>query len=525
MTVIIVMAVALLLALILGVQLGSGDYQSASIWLVIGLVIVYVTHLHHYTWQIVIFSVFLGFTYRPAGFAMDAQHIGLALGGLLAILYLMAPITYRPEQYLPRSGIKGMKICLAIWVGFGAIHMVWNHLDPYMPSQYAFKNALKTYVEAFGGPAIILWFMIKPSGFRVGRNWAKTVVVLFFFAMVINIGIQLYNIYTGYGAFDPYDTVPGLKEVGPNMLIPVLNASPGQHALRYLSPIAVALGLIFLTSPTWFSAQGRWTKLIVIGLVFLGLAGAALSAGRAVPLLCGFYAFVIALLRRKTILIMTVGVAGMFFLILVNVFSTAINESAPYFVQRSLQYFMIEKGGAAATIKSSTDWRDELANRAYDEWRSDERIFFLGRASYSFGETDIALYDQLGHYEAIMEISLRRGNAHRLTADCLIQYGIVGLILFYIMQLSIMCFLVKLYKVQKGDPSEFRDLTFVLIVFFGIGILMTFVISSWVNVANVWLLLLLIIGYSQELRSREMSEASEKIKSRGIPQHAGAIRI
>ena len=40
---IIVMAVALLLALILGVQLGSGDYQSASVWLVIGLVILYVT--------------------------------------------------------------------------------------------------------------------------------------------------------------------------------------------------------------------------------------------------------------------------------------------------------------------------------------------------------------------------------------------------------------------------------------------------------------------------------------------------
>ncbi|MGI9240704.1 MAG: hypothetical protein ACR2RV_07880, partial [Verrucomicrobiales bacterium] len=260
-------------------------------------------------------------------------------------------------------------------------------------------------------------------------------------------------------------------------------------------------------------------------VVLMSLAGAALSAGRAVPLLCGFYALVIALLRRKTILIMTVGVAGMFFLVLVNIFANAINESAPYFVQRSLQYFMLEKGSAARTIKSSSNWRNELANRAYDEWRSDERIFFLGRATYSFGETDVALYDQLGHYEAIMEISLRRGNAHRFTADCLVQYGVVGLILFYIMLLSIMCFLLKLYKTQKKGEGEFRDLTFLLIVFFSVGILMSFVASAWMGVANVWLLLLLIIGYSQEVRLRESSEVTEKIKSRRIPQHGGAIRV
>ncbi|MGI9241721.1 MAG: hypothetical protein ACR2RV_13045, partial [Verrucomicrobiales bacterium] len=318
------MTVALLLALILGVQLGSGDYESASIWLVIALVILYVTHLHHYTWQIIVFNVFLGFTFRPAGFAIDSQHIGLALGGLLALLYLLAPITYRPEQYLPRSGIKGMKICLAIWVAFGAIHMLWNHLDPYIPSQYAFKNALKTYVEAFGGPAIILWFMVKPSGFRVGRNWAKNVVFMLFFALVINLVIQAYNIVNGYGVINPYAVGPELKETGPNLMIPVINAIPGQHTLRYLCPIAFALGLIFMTSPTWFAKQGKWTKFTVIAVVLLSLAGAALSAGRAVPLLCGFYALVIALLRRKTILIMTVGIAGMFFLVFVNIFASTI---------------------------------------------------------------------------------------------------------------------------------------------------------------------------------------------------------
>jgi hypothetical protein len=93
------------------------------------------------------------------------------------------------------------------------------------------------------------------------------------------------------------------------------------------------------------------------------------------------------------------------------------------------------------------------------------------------------------------------------------------------MLLSIMRFLIKLYKTQKNDSSDFRDLTFVLIVFFGVSILMTLVASSWVNVANVWLLLLLIIGYSQEIRDREEATATEKIRSRGIPQHAGAIRV
>lgn len=521
-TVIIVMAIALLFAMILGVQLGSGDYAAASGWLVAGLILIYLVHLHHYTWQIALLFVFLGFNFKPFGFSFHSLHIGLALGGALALLYIMSPISFRPVNYLEGTGVGMMKFFLILWVGYGAIHMAWTHIDPPNPSQYAFKNALKSYVESFGGPAIVLWFMIKPSGFQVGKNWARTLITLLFIGVTVNLLIRFYFLAQGYGIERAGATaVTTAERVDTPLYVPVINMSPNPVILRTLCPLALAISLMFITAPGFMRSQKRSVKLMLILIVFMSLAGAVLSAGRGAVLIAGFFALVIAVARGKMISILAVGVVGIFFLAAVNFMSTTINERAPYFVQRSLQYFMLEKGEAVYNIESSTRWRSELARRAYAEWRSDPRLFLFGRATYSFTDADIVVHEQLGHYEAMMEISLRRGNAHRLTADCLIQYGIVGLVLFYMMFLSILRFLFLLYRRQKSGETEYRNLTFILLISFLISLPMTFVATGWISIYNVWLLLLLILGYTQEAAKARWEDSLQEAGSPiGLPVRA-----
>lgn len=500
-TAIIVIAIAAIIALILGVQLGSGDYYSAALWFGIGLSALYIVHLHRYTWQIATFMVFLGFSLYPLGFEITADHVAFLLGAMLGMLYLLSSRGLRPNRELSDCGVRGMQVGMLLWICYGAVHLTWNHFFPYLPSEYAFKNAIKSYFPAFGMTALLLWFLIKPNGIRAGRNWGTVLVGILVLSLVVNIAVAIYNISIGFGILD--QAFEGSGAMAPtSLLIPVINLTPGFYILRTISSIAVAMGLLFLTSSSGPARRNVWGRVLVVAAVILGIAGAVLSSGRGVIIVTGGYAFMIALFRRRLILLVASAFAGLLLIVFVNLFSVQINQDAPYFVQRSLQMFMIEKGVSARTIENSSEWRQELAEMAFEEWRSDARITFFGRASYSYSEADRNLTEQLGGYEAGKISSLRRGATHLLVTDCLIQYGIVGLILYYLMLLSIIRFLYLLHREQRRRETEFHVLTLFLLISFVLMLPMSLVTGAWIATQHGWLLLLLIVGYAQEVRSR-----------------------
>src|SRR5262249_19813977 len=120
----------------------------------------------------------------------------------------------------------------------------------------------------------------------------------------------------------------------------------------------------------------------------------------------------------------------------VNAFPDAYLQ-APNFVRRSLNwaYFGQERAETAEMIRGSTEWRTRLFFRALDEWRSDDRIFWFGRATYQFGTGDWFAMKIYGE-EGMLDSSLRRGATHNLITDLLVIFGIIGFVLYVLLQFA-----------------------------------------------------------------------------------------
>jgi hypothetical protein len=498
--VIIILAVGALLAIVIGTQLGSADYVGALSWFVIGLGIVHILYLYRFTWQIGLLLSFVGFNYYPIGFGIEPGHLAL----VLAILLVVLSVVSSSGNVAPAGNGRGLgfvKLMLVVWVAYGAIHFAYTYVNPYDASEFSLKSALKSYFGAFAGALVLGWFIFKPQGIAVPKNWATGVIFLLFLGLVTNIGFRIYFYRLGIGIDESSAREAPFQ-------VPVLNAVPSLYVLRGLGPLAVAFTYVFMTSPGWMQSRKRLTQLVVLATFCLGIIGAGVSGGRGAVLLVVLYIGGIAFMRRQVGVLGCGAAVAVLMFAAINVFGKEINKHAPFFVARSLQYFMIEKGDANKSIQSSTSWRSKLFWMAIYEWQSSPRVFLTGRSTYVFNAGDRRVTELHGGYEGGLTTSLRRGVTHALITDLLVQYGITGALIYLVVKISFLrlAFLTFRWASQRRIP-DLANLGLMLFVIQFADLPLTFVASGWLSFIWVWLMIVMItlMGKSE----REKVPASE----------------
>lgn len=440
----VVICVGLLFSIALGYAAGSGNFSQVGKVGAGILLIAFAVSLRTYTWQIALFLCFTDFLYAPFGFSIATADASLALAALYLGVTWWQKQKVDPIPLVKELRFKSLNLFLLLWLFYVAGHFLFNCWAPYRPQEFAFKNLAKTYV-VFAAPLLIaFYFMNRPPRLHIREDFPARVAKLLLFGLLVNIVVQIYGLIAGTLTSD-YTSTSGVE--GSIMRIPVLLAYENFYALRMLPVFGGAIATAYLYSD-WMRHQSAGIKLLFVWVLVFSFFGAILSGGRAAVLFMFIQVFAILYLKRRFALILTT--AGILFLIsvLANVFADQL-QHAPFVVSRSLNWALLKKdSNAAGSIEGSTDWRERLFSRAVDEWRSDSRIFWFGRASYSYGIQDQVALTLEGE-DAKIASSLRRGATHNLITDHLILFGVVGLILYCGMIVSLGLFLWRIYRAPE----------------------------------------------------------------------------
>lgn len=485
-----------LVAIYFGVVAGQADVRTLLIVSLFLCGLLYVGVFYKYTWQLALFIAGLGFTYSPTGFSFSGEELACLLGVALVAVFAWRKIRIPPSPFLSRPSFHLMQNAALAWVAYGVIHFLYSHVDPYSPHDYSIKNALKVYFSHIAPVALLLYLSRRTVGVIATEKFLARMAQITLLVLVINIVLRIYAIAVGV---DLYST----ELDGPVMQIPLLNAAPGIYALRGLGPGAVLMGMVFITSRGRLPGITWRLSLLLVGL---GMLGAILSGGRAAVPLALLYGGLVLIARRRLAFLCAMVPLAIVFVLSANVASNWINTKAPSFINRSMQLVLWERSNTTmAAIENSSDWRIELFQAALREWKSDSRIFWFGRSTYSYGRED-EIAAQLTGGEGQLESSLRRGSTHNLITDILIGYGLIGLGIYYCFLLSVFTFLVSLWRSSARHPAiEASSLQGVI----GTGIFLIYASIGGGNfgAGSAWGLIV-VIAYIRQHMTKEDAEQS-----------------
>jgi len=445
-------------AILLGMQVGAGEFRTVGLFMGVLVALAYVLYFLQNTWVIGLLICFCGFMQIGFGFAMGVLEMSLALAGVFFAATWWRKGHFERPPVLEHWSFGLLKALMLAWFVYIAGHTAYNIWDPFRPAEYGLKNLLKTVEQWIGPFLLIFYFTSCPQLILVRKDFPRRIAWCMGIGLAVNIAIRLYEMVTGVA-----ETAGDLNDplVGYNFVIPILNLAEGVYALRALSPtVMLFCGAIVVTRS--FKAQPIKEKRLFYGVMFLCLIGAVLSGGR------GTLIFVLALLvivlvsQRQIGILMGSLAASAILVAFVNVVPGAV-QSMPASVKRSLNWALIEKDvDVSGGIQGSTDWRLALFRRAIDEWQSDPRIFWFGRATYSYGVDDLIAM-MISSEDATLESSLRRGATHNMISDLLLIFGLVGLVIYFSLYLAFLYFLWTLYRSRHLDELA-RTLTFVILI-------------------------------------------------------------
>ena len=514
----ILLTIATFAALFLGSTIGQAKFVDLSIYGIIAFGFLYLIYIYKFTWQIVLLLTWSGVNFRY-GFSLSSTQYSIALLIVYGVVLTMLRRNPYPKPDLFRR-VNSSRF--AFWIFalllYGIFSFTINKVSPYSGGgEYSTKNMLKAYSQAYGPSMIILAALIFPFSFTVGKGVVRTILLLLFVSCLVNMINMVYLFKQGYGALDP---IPGSDEPAGALFIPIINATFGPYTLRGVGPISVMIAFAFISTPGWFQRQTVAMKVLTLAVLTMGLGGAVMSGGRAAVLLCLFWVGLLALVHRRIILIFASICLGVFVIAAANLFSTHLNRELPIFVARPLQYVMIEKGEAMDSIDSSSSMRSALFFAGIDEWKSDPRIIFFGRSVYV--SSDIAeLKGIVGNTEAFVQIGLETGACHALIPSALLQYGVVGAVLYYIVFFSIARFFWKVYRSADHEiySDELRMLAFLMAVATYLSIFVASIGGHWFGPLQVIMVILF-----KSMAARDEKFYFEK-RSEGLKVHPAQIRL
>jgi O-Antigen ligase len=501
-------------ALITGVTIGTGS-PPLLIALVLGVSLVgYLVIGRHFTWQFALLLCFLDFYFEPFGFRLADPELCCLLGfGLVAVqIWQKRQDTIHP--FFRSNAFRFFQTALSIWLAYAIIRFVWNYLNPPNPEEYAFANAVKSEFSV-SAVLLLMWlFSFRPLDIPVKRGFATICSLLLLIGLCVNITIRLYGIKQGILSEDANQFVTGdlgwggLGEPISAIFVPVLRMTENPASLRFNGPIAVLFGMTFLTSPHIERPIPLPKRLMYYALAIGGLFGAAISGGRASLLFAAGVCILILVVRRKFAALTAAGKLALAGFALLNIFSEQIvNDPKLAVVQRSFYWALMDRANwAQNSIDDSTRWRQELFHRAIDEWKSNPATFWFGRGTYKYSDQDRIAIEENG-YQGTMDVTLRRGATHNLISDLLIAYGLVGLILYFLVCIA----LIRLCWSFATNRTLSKDVIDIGII---AGLCVTFTVIYGVTAGELFLtgyngwLIAIILARIARSSSPLLSEAS-----------------
>jgi O-Antigen ligase len=449
-----------LVALTMGTAIGISKVPLTLAILLGSGLIGYLLILRHFTWQLAVLLCFLDFFLEPLSFRFGALELSCLLGFGLFVVQMWQKRVDTVHPFFQTNAFRFFRTALFLWLFYAAVRFVWNYLKPFNPGEFALSSAIKSEFSVTGIILLMWLFSFRPRDLIVERGFIGVVAVLLLIGLYVNIAIRLYGIKQGIFGEDQ-DSIS--NDVESALSIPFLNISEGPYTLRFFGPLAVLYGVTFLTSPRMPFSNWRM-RLTYYGLAFGGLFGAAISGARAGVLWGLAFCILIFAMRRKLLALALVGILAFTGFSILNVFSQKIvSDPDLAVVQRSFYWAMMDQAqSAGASIDSSNRWRQELFYRTIDEWKSDSMIFWFGRGTYKYTDED-RLSIEMNVYEGMMDASLRRGATHNLISDLLITYGLLGLVLYFVVCIALIRLCFK-FATDRTLPEDVADLGIVSLI-------------------------------------------------------------
>jgi O-antigen ligase len=461
LSLIVFFAIAAFIAIVLAVDIGQANYEQLGIYVAIGLTLYFFINGWRNVWWLTALLIFSGAVFQQ-GFEFTAEHLFVLMLFLASIMSISSRRSLPQPIEFSAAGSRSTGFVLGVLIIYGAFHFALNYAFPYSGPDYSIKTSSKAYVECFASMVCFFWLLCGPYGFSMKPSWDKSLIIILVLCLGVNVVLRFSLFLMGFQAVD------GLTDdhVGfGSFIVPIVNMYPGVYTLRNISPaICIILFMIATSSNWWRSSNFFWKALVVFGIL-LCILGAILSGGRASLILCIVFIFIGAVMRGKVILIAGLSVAGACTIVAANLFSYDINTKAPYYVARSLQFVMIEKGDSYTSISESQEVRNTSIGEAIVHWRKDNRVFFFGRSVYSISWAEADYLKKRYGADGFVEAAIRSGRTHNMITDLLLQYGLVGCLLYILAYLMVIRFMFRLRRALRDDHGIVKALLDAMVIY------------------------------------------------------------
>lgn len=446
---VIVLLIAAFVGIVLAVDIGSANYEQLGIYAVVGIILYFFINGWRNVWWFTALLIFSGVGFYQA-FDFNAEHLFVMMLGLASLMFIISRGPLPQPSEFRIAGSRSTAIATGIVLFYGLIHFIIYYGFPYSPTQYSVKTSTKAYFECYASMFCFFWLLVGPYGFSLKPSWPKSLVIIMIFCLAGNVTVRGMLFLMGFQASD------GLSDdsVGfGTFTVPAINMYPGVYTLRSIAPLICLLIFMIISSKRWWNSSGSFRKFMMISSIGLCLVGAIFSGGRATFPLCIVFIVLGSLMRGRINLLALISMTLILLIAAVNLFSHEINTRAPYYVARSAQLVMIEKGETYRTIGDSQDVRNDAIEQALIEWRADNRVFLFGRSVYhiSFKEADF-VKKKYGN-EGFVINAMKSGRTHNMITDLLLQYGIVGCSLYIFAYFMVIRFFWKLRRTISIDSS------------------------------------------------------------------------
>lgn len=478
------------ISLLLANLVAVGDYVAISILMVCIIGILYLIKIYQYSLIIILFVGLSGISLvLPIG-RVESSYLALGLFSISAVYELFKKKRLGNSTNFCKAGVVFYLGSLALIICL----FIYQIANPYNPYEFSMKQSFKAVI-GFAGPFIVMFFWcINSSAFVFRIKSTNSILFTILIILVAHIGFRIYLI--SIGVLNEGEDRMSSEEVSIYYsFFRVVSISP--FSLRMLGPLAVTLGIFIAMNLSADKVRGRETsstfKISVI-LVLLGLIGSLVSAGRGSIILSLMAIIVAAIYYRRYVAILFSLAAISLVVGLTNIFSHVMHDNIPTAINRTLSLLVISDNSISSrSIQSSSDWRGELADMAYDEWISDSNIFIRGRGVYEFSYLDINSTLLEGGYTGKMISALKTSNVHNGILSIALKFGLLGVILNYILHfyLCIRGSFVS-YKYRKNGLYPM----FVASVYFlCVSLILSFFTSGGIN----FIILILLLSSASKL--------------------------
>ena len=483
---ILVMLLGMALAVWAGTLIGNADYFPLLVALVAVAGAIFLGTMFRHLLALGFALAILDLWMAPAGFKISAmEQTGvLALAFWIMIFWRSDFNPNAPSEFRNLSSYGFFRFMVIASVCYAVIHFFFNMNSPYDELAFGWKGALKSYLQVFGPFLMVTTLMDARLFGAVSSKGSVKLLKVFYIFLSISLAIKLVTIIR-FGAIPESDGMSFEEkgELARSFFIPVLNIWDNIYTLRALGPAGALLGATF-----YFCGKGH--KVLSLLIMLTGLAGSAMSGGRA-ALLFALTFIGLAMFRsgRKGTIFAWVGFLAVSCAIMF-VMPVEILRKAPFHVQRSIGMIRTDIDSSATQgIEGSSDMRKDYFNYAWDYWsHGDARLILTGRSVGQMDQSDMTSF--LSYDEAAkMFFAVRRLATHNGLTDLLLGWGVIGYA--FVITTWIAC-LVMLHKYNgrftKGSQGDCW--LFASKVFFCFYIIYMHIGGSFIWPLNVWFILI-----------------------------------